>query len=478
MSTDTPTTTVTDQNPAVSAAVGGKQQPKKKTNKQREQARSMFNASAPSLSAEKYFSEWVEKKRQNVEIVFDTGVLERIAEPYVTKAKNHATNKYHRQESNLNLQASTFALTGMALCRKMLLSVPDSEEYELGRFREIRRTEFMAPKSVIAAVANVGKFELDDKVCRLKYNSQDVFRMLITICKVMNQHSDYADVYNTPVQDTLWEDLDVTKLVITSEASVRWLRDEAVKFLERAYENTWQVDYHPPPTEEEPEPPVVQMTCTYPRLKIVADADQQLENVVAWIARLNARMPGVQFVIAAGFATAWKLLFFQRVGHLFSRLVRGLPDWITTRPFDVLTTLGLHHCDIATDDYDGVSYVGFINAIHQHLVMNVAFFAEFLELGKQPDDKFGTAAQLIPYNRNDFVERGIIGMEDFSVQRLRADAQTVCITKLKDRGLATAGLIFGFAQEVTVVPNYIGRVNGDPNSVRNQFFKSDLKSYQ
>lgn len=304
----------------------------------------------------------------------------------------------------------------------------------------------------------------------------------MTICKVMNSHSDFADLYSGPVVvggDTVpWDEVDVSRLVITSEASVRWIRDEAAKYLDRAYENTWDVSYTPPATPEEPEPEPVRMTCTYPRLPISLDAEKQMENVVAWINRLNARMPGVQYVIAAGFATAWKLIFYQRVGYLFRNLVRGLPDWIDSRPFDVLVTLGLHHCEISTDDYDGTSYIGFVNAIHQHLVMNVAFFAEFLELGKQPDDKFGTAAQLIPYKRNDFVERVLVGLEDFTVQKLKADAQTLCITKIKDKGLATAGLIFGFAQEVSVVPNYIGRTNGDPNSIRNQFFKSDLKSYQ
>lgn len=303
----------------------------------------------------------------------------------------------------------------------------------------------------------------------------------MTICKVMDEHSDFVDNYSSPVTvdgATLpWDDVDVTRLVITSEASVRWIRDEAVKFLDRAYENNWQVEYTPPTTPEEPEPAPVMMTCTYPRLPISQDAEKQMENVVAWINKLHRRMPGVQYVIAAGFATAWKLIFFQRVGHLLRNLVRGLPDWIDVRPFDVLTTLGLHHCEISTDDYDGTSYVGFVRAIHQHVLMNTAFFAEFLDLGKQPDDKFGTAAQLIPYKRNDFVERVIVGLEDYTVQKLKADAQAICITKLKDKGLTTAGLIFGFAQEVQVVPNYIGRVNGDPNSVRNQFFKPDLKSY-
>ena len=459
--------------------VRGKPTTQKRTNKTKLDARSKFNPSAPSISAEKFFTEFVEKKRNNVEIVFDVGVQSRIADIYVTKARNHAINKY--QSVNNDLQCSTFALISIALCRKLLLSTPDSEEYEVGRFRSIWKTELMAPKSAIAAISNVGKFEFEDKVARLKYSSQDVFRMLLTTCKVMNQHSSYRNNYATGYHDADgevgWDDVDTTRCVITSESSVRWLRDEAIKFLDVAYMNTWQVDFSPPPTPEVPDPPIIAMEVSYPRLKIVDDADKQLQEVVAWLGRLHAGMPGVQYVIAAGFATAWKLVFFQRVGHLFSNLVRGLPDWINNRPIDVLTTLGLHHYDLSTDDYDGLSYFGFIHEIHNHVLTNTAFYSEFLELAKQPDDKFGTAAQMIPYNRTDFAEAVFVGLPLFTYERLKSDAQAITVVKLQDRGAVTAGLTFGFARDVKIVPNFIGRLNGDPNNIRTQYLKPDLKLY-
>jgi len=478
------------QTNSVPKSVGGKQQAKRRPNKTKQDARSKFNSSAPPISAERFFTEFIEKKRNNVEIVFDEGVQGRLADTYITKARDHAVNKYHVAEDNVNLQASTFALTSMALCRKMLLSVPDSEEFEMGKFRNIWKTELMAPKSVIAAVANVGKFELEDKVARLKYNSQDIFRMMLTTCKVMSNHSDYyvtdedgdrAGRYSTGYvvhgDELSWDEVDETKCVITSEASSRWLRDEAAKFLDVAYQTTWNAEFTPGPTPANPDPDPVVMEVSYPRLPINQNPEKQMENVVAWLGRLNAAMPGVQFVIAAGFATAWKLLFFQRIEHLFRNLVPGLPAWIGTRPFDVLTTLGLHHYDLARDDYDGLSYLGFINEIHRHVVMNTTTFAEFLELAKQPDDKFGTAAQMLPFNRDDFTERVFVGMEDVTYQRLKSDAQSVSVAKIKDKGDVVAGLVFGFAKDVQVIPNYIGRLNGDPNNIRMQYLKPDLRFY-
>jgi len=479
--TITPNDSVSQSGSGSSNSAGKQQQRRRKPNPVKQDARSKFNSSAPSISAEKFFSEFIEKKRNNVEIVFDTEVQGRIAEPYVTKARNHAINKYHEDQENKNLQASTYALTSFTLCRKMLLATPDSEEYELGKFRQIVKTELMAPKSVIAAVANVGKFELDDKVARLKYNSQDVFRMLMTTCKVMDQHTDYHGMYESgyvlDVVTVPWDQVDVTKCVITSESSVRWLRDEAVAFLDRAYETTWQVNYSPPPTQEVPEPEDILMQCSYPRLKIVKDADKQLELVVAWLGRLNAGMPGVQYVIAAGFAAAWKLLFFQRIGHLFRLLVPGLPDWIGNRPFDVLNTLGLHHFELSVDAFGIANYYNFILEIHHHLQLSVSSFAEFLDLAKQPDDKFGSSAQMLPFNPTDFQPAVFVGMEDFTYQKLRSDAQSVSVVKLKDKGDVVAGLSFAFARSVDVVPNYIGRLNGDPNNTRLQYLKPDFKNY-
>jgi hypothetical protein len=487
--TVTPSDSVSQTN-STPKSVGGKQQAKRRPNKTKQDARSKFNPSAPSISSESFFTEFIEKKRNNVEIIFDTGVQGRLADLYVTKARDHAVNKYHVDEDNSNLQASTFALISLTLCRKMLLSVPDSEEFEMGKFRNIWKTEFMAPKSAIAAVANVGKFELEDKIARLKYNSQDIFRMMMTMCKVMYHHSDYHHVdedgdwtgtfgtgYLVDGVEVGWDEVDVSRCVITSEASVRWLRDEAKKFLDQAYLTTWNAEFTPPPTDDEPEPAPVVMSVSYPRLAIDPNPDKQIENVVAWLGRLNARMPGVQYVIAAGFATAWKLSFFQRIGHLLTNIVPGLPDWIFNRPYDILVTLGLQHFDLARDDYDGLSYLGFMNEIHRHVITNTTTFAEFLDLTKQPDDKFGSAAQLLPYNRNDFQERPFLGMQDFTYQRLKSDAQSLTVTRIKDKGDVVAGLVFGFSSEVQVVPNFIGRLNGDPNNIKTQYLKPDLKYY-
>jgi len=414
-----------------------------------------------------------------VDIVFDTGVQGRIAEPYITKAKDHATARLSQPANKTDLQSLTFALISFTLIRKLLISIPASEEYEMGRFKDIARTDLWAPKSVISAVDNVGKFEYEDKTARLRYNSQDIFRMMMVTCQVMNQHSDYSDSFASPVlQDAVtvpWEEVDVSRLVITSESSVRWIRDEAVTFLNAAYKTTWKMEM--PRDPNHPDAPVVSFDVSYPRLEISTNQDKQLDNVIAWLGKLNAAMPAVEYMICAGFATCWKLVYFQRVGHLMTILERSVPAWITFRPYDILVKLGLHHCELSSDDYDGTAYVGFVKEIHRRIISSVSVFTEFLELAKQPDNKFGTAAQLLPFKKGMFAERAFVGMEDYSYQRMRSDAQSDCITKIKDKGLVTAGLIFGFSREVIVSDNFVGRVNGDPNLIRTSYLKSDLKNY-
>jgi len=472
----TQSSSVADSAPAAQP-VRRSQPPKKNTNKAKEAARSMFNASAPSISAEKFFTDFVEKKRNNVEIVFDGSVVGRIAEPYVTKSRTHAQNKLNQPrdgEGSDDLQCSTHALISLAVIRKMMMTIPASEEYELGRFSDIVKTDLFAPKSAIAAIDNIGKFEYEDKVARIKYNSQDIFRQMMFMCQLMNNHSDFNAMYSSPVTvDGItipWDEVDVTKLVITSESSVRWLRDEAANFLNQAYKTTWDASVT---TDSGP----YVMKVSYPRLEIVADREKQVKNVVAWMALLHPKMPAVAQVVAAGLATCWDLLWFQRLGHKFENIIKGLPKGLVNRPFDVLTVLGLYHCDISTDDYDGTSYVGFVKEIHRRNNGMVADFSEMFELARQPDNKFGSAAQLLPYRPQDLRASTFIGLDSVDLFKLRSDAQSICVTKIKDKGLVSAGLIFGFSKSVSVIENYIGRVNGDPNSIRSSFLNADIKKY-
>jgi hypothetical protein len=479
---DTKTSAEPSSAPAAAKSGSKRQAATKKKNPTREKARSMFDASAGSLSVEKFFSDFVEKKRNNVELTFDHTSVGRIAQPYVAKARDHAVHRLHQPPESEDFQSHTFALISFTMIRKMLLAVPSSEKFEMGRFKTIADVEWFAPKSVIAAVDNIGKFEQDDMVARLKYNSQDIFRLMMDTAKVMDRHSDYHEKYASPVQGLPWDEIDTSKLVITSEASARWIRDKAKEYLNRAMEHTWTVTItgtDPDPDDEDNEIPwQQQIQVTYPHLVISDNPDKQLRNVLDWVVKLNARMPHIQTVIAAGFATCWRLIYFQRIGHLLRNIERGLPAWFDMRPYDMLTTLGLHHCEISTDDYDGDGYVGFVHEIHRRLITLRSDFNHFLELAKQPDTAFGTVAQLLTYDsEKDYVDKDVIGIDGMIIGALKSDSQAECMYKLKNKGQVVAGLIFGFTKKVEMINNYLGRVNGNPNTLRDNYLKSDFKNY-
>jgi len=471
-SQDSPTST---PNPSGSQASAGKPT-KKKTSPMQAKARSTFNASAPSMSVERFFTDFIELKRNNVDIVMDESLQDRISEPYVSRAQDHANYKLRQDVESVDLQSATHALISLTLVRKLMMATPQSEEYELHRFRNIVTSDLYAPKSLIAAVDNVGKFELDDFTARIKYSAQDVFRSMIRMCQVMNRNTKFRNRFTSPIMDkggssVPWEQVPILSLVITSESSVRWIRDESVKYLDKVYQKTWTVKH------SLEDGTTVEFEVSYPRLEISMNPDRQLVNVVAWLKKLHEMMPDVDTVVAAGLCTCWKLSWFQRVGHLFSILEPEFPDWIDFRPYDALRAMGLYHCDIATDDYDGMSYVGMVREIHRYITSSVPIFAEFLELARQPENKFGTAAQLLPYDPEDLVERKMMGMLQETYQSIRTMAHSTSVSKIKNKGQVVAGLIFGFSKEVVVRNNYLARTNGDPNNIRNQFLKSDFKNY-
>lgn len=442
----------------------------------------MFDASAGSISAEKFFTDFVEKRRNNVEITFDQAAVGRIAAPYVERAKEHAQYRLQRPANEEDLQATTVALVSFTAIRKMLLAVPASEQYELGRFKTIKDVEWFAPKSVIAAVDNIGKFEHEDFVARLKYNSQDIFRLMMETCKVMDRHQFYGGKYSSPVQNVDWEDLDTSTLVITSESSARWIRDKAREYLKTAFAHHWTVTItgNDPPEDEggDPIPWQQEVEVTYPNLPFDDDPDKQIRNVLDWLALLNNRMPFIRRVVAAGFATCWKLIYFQRIGHMFRNIEDRIPDWFNDRPYDILTELNLHHADVATDDYDGTSYVGFVNEIHRYVINKRVDFNQFLELAKQPDTAFGSPAQLIVYKKDsDFTNKEMFGLAGSFVANVKNDAQAESVVKIKNKGQTVSGLLFAFSSKVEVSDNYLSRVNGNPTTLKNNYLKSDFKSY-
>lgn len=463
MSAD-PQVSETNPNPSKAPAFGKSN--KKKTNKQRLDARASFDPTAGPMSPEKFFSSFTEVKRSNVDVVLDLDIQERLADPYLSQAQDFSDSTLQYPISDQRLAISTFGLVSTTLIRKMAMAIPQSEQIEVRSLSRLFETELRAPKALIAAIDNIGKFETDDFIGRIKYHSLDMFRMCLKLLGAFSKHPDFKGRIVLPPnpgnrqKKATWADVDVTSYVNNSTSSALWIRDQAAQFLDRAYKTEWMI------TDEKVD---AQYLVTYPRLEISANLEQQDENVATWLGKLNPRMPKVNDVIAAGICTCWRKEWF--LDHSFAVLRPEWPDWIDGTPSSVLLRMNVVQLDIVA------KYGDMLSDIYTHVQMKAPVFAQFLDLAIQPENKFGSTAMLMMMTEGQFTNKFSNFTPEVPVKRVKKGAFAKCFLKLKDKGAATAGIIFGFSRLVEVSQNYIGQVNGDPDNLMQQYLKSDFKRF-
>lgn len=465
------------ENKPTSAVQAGKK-PTAKSNKPRkdsplrQQAKSMFNAAAPPMSSDRFFSDYVEMKRNNVELIFDEELPARIAAPYVKQAQLYAKNKLY-DDDDQDVQIETEALVSLTVSRKIMLATPQSEVADLARIKDIADHELFVPKNLAALVANIGKFELDDFNARLKYGAQDLFRTLLRMCANMDRHSQYHGLFNSPINragegddepvvvPVPWNELDVSKVVFPTESSSRWMRDSAKKYLDQAYRHTWKMKNQDN----------IEFEVSYPRLEISNNVDKQMENVALWLGKLSPEMPEVMKVVSAGLATAWKTLWFQRPYSQLNHLSPSIPAWVGT-PMGALKSLGLGLAFM--DDFDYDSWISAIREYHRHIRSRQPMFAQFLDLTKMPDDKFGTEAQMFPVGPEFYRDQVMMGDVNRHYQEQVFGAHSLTIAKFKNKGRAVIGLAAGLTVGVEVNNNYQARLNGDAKTVLRSFLQPDM----
>jgi hypothetical protein len=337
--------------------------------------------------------------------------------------------------------------------------------------RDFLRQDLQLPRSAATALDNLGKFEIDDFVCRIKYHSLDVTCLAVDMCSFMEAYPRFKGRFPAPRprwankdKDWSWGDIDLNHVVDGSRSSSLYIRELAKGYLEKAFDQTFDVDV------KMPDDTTVSMKVSYPRLKMSPNPENQLRNVVDWLHELNQHLPEVKTVIAAGLCSAWQQDWFSP--EKFSRLVPEFPDWLPfDGPFDVL-----NEAKIQRISYGGSELIPFLRAIMDELNDTVPIFNEVFNLVKQPENKFGSPALLVPLKGSDFKDRVMHELHMPLREMIRGSTSRM-VMKLKNKGQVVSGLIFGFTSNVEVSDNYLAQVNGDPNTLRKQYLRSDLKNY-
>lgn len=359
-----------------------------------------------------------------------------------------------------------------------MLSAPQTELSDLARLRDITDHELFIPKNYAAIVASVGKFELDDFTCRLKYNVQDIYRALLDVCKVMNRHSRFQGRYFSPIPNydddgelvgwLPWDDVVPSQVVLPVDSSTRWIRDQAQAFLNDAYDRHFQVQIL---VEGEP----VEVTVSYPRLQISNNPEVQLRNVSAWLNRLSQHLPNVNQVAAAGLCTAWQTFWTRQYDDEIRDFAPGLPEWFHLTGQQVLAELNVRIWSpgraLMLAGNDTVSMIkDILSAVKDYHSQ----FSQFLDLVKMPDDKFGTEAQMFALDPEDFIEKPMDGLANKTFLQPRTEASATTIAKFKNKGNAVLGLAAGLSLKVEVRNNYRARLNGSASTILRNMIAPDL----
>lgn len=211
----------------------------RKPNKNRQRARRDFEHNAPLIPISTLFSDFQLTQQNNISIELDPSLLDRVSQPYIDKASDFTVaNNIDYEETERDYVASTYALVGMTMVRKLIKSAPGSVKPHLSFFKFIGDSELWAPPALVTVFDNLGKLSQDQFTVRIEYLEQDIVRNALRICKAMSRHSQFSGKY-APIAGTTWEDLDVETILYPSNASSRWLKEVGKELLSDTAYNTF-----------------------------------------------------------------------------------------------------------------------------------------------------------------------------------------------------------------------------------------------
>jgi len=462
--------TMSDPQPSTPAAPSAGSVGKKNTNKNRMKARSQFDASAPSIPLEKFFSDFQEIKRNNVSVELDYTLLDRLAAPYLDKASDYADLRMLEETTAKdNLIKSTYGLVGMTLVRKLIKSAPASVQPNLSLFKFIADSELYVPPSLATVVDNLGKVSSDQFTVRLEYVEQDILRNVLRTLKGLSAHSQFKDKYITFSGGPTWAELDVEKVLLPSVSSSRWLRDVGKEMLADTAYRTFDAKVTIGGSE-------VTIKATFPQLKLTSSRQVQLDNIVSWAELINPDLPFSGLLGAAALFQIWQPHYFARLTSKFSLVEPALEDtWLgDLTPLKVLKSAGFLVADIKRRSLTS-NWIEFLSDAHAFISGHGrVIFDKFLKLTKQPDTQFGTFAQLLELDDKAWSSRSARSVPDFKYFDQRSDMSATCLFKFNEKALITTSLLFGFSKRVWYTNSQSARLNGNISSTRLAYLSSDF----
>lgn len=449
----------------------------RKPNKNRQRARRDFEHNAPLIPISTLFSDFQLTQQNNISIELDPSLLDRVSQPYIDKASDFTVaNNIDYEETERDYVASTYALVGMTMVRKLIKSAPGSVKPHLSFFKFIGDSELWAPPALVTVFDNLGKLSQDQFTVRIEYLEQDIVRNALRICKAMSRHSQFSGKY-APIAGTTWENLDVETILYPSNASSRWLKEVGKELLSDTAYNTFPATYQPVDEEGQPQGEPIPIRATFPVLRLATSRTTQITNLITWLETININLPNVWILIAAGLFQIWDPLYFVRSTATMAQVEPRLRDTIVANVTvaDVVRYAGFRIVRTNLADAVSTGWTRMIQDIHTFISSyGPTTFNKFLKLTKQPDTEFGTFAQILELDRSAWVRANARTGQDFSFLQQRQDMSGRSLFKISDKGEVASALLFGFSKRVWYHNNQSARLNGSIAANRTAYVATDF----
>jgi len=441
---------------------------RRKSNK--EKAESQFDSSAPPKTLEKFFSEVIEEKRENVEIELHLDIDDRLIDGYDDKIESFMELQPFTEEKIESLSArrgqDLKAMTNIAVAKKLWTATPDSEKVPVEHLKYLRNYNVDLPKSMNVAIDHLGKITDEDWICRIKWNSLTIERFLLRAIKSASYNHDFAKQYLQIKDLTKFQNMDCGLMITTSNDSVQWLRDRSKSVLKDIMSQEFKVKIG---TGNE-----TVIVCM-PQLEFSKDAEIDKDNVIKWMAKISVSHTNWKSAINAAIIRLITPQWIDKRKLKLSQIDEMFVDtlWKDVTIKSIFDELHIVH----VDDIEGLKLRDATGSfLFYYQKMSLPFFKRIFNISSaNQSSSFGSKSQLIVLDGKDNYR--FLDKRRTTLNLVKNSAEGSSYFKIKDKSAIVHQMIYGFTKSVEINENYLYRTNGSPDSIKSTNLSSDFREY-
>lgn len=452
---------------------GQNQPPKSNPNGRRrrrsnkEKAESQFDSSAPPKTLEKFFSEVIEEKRENVDIDLHLDIDQRLIDGYDDKIESFMElqpfNDTKADDLSFRRTQDLSAMVNLAIAKKLWTATPDSEKVPVEHLKYIRNYNVDLPKAINVAIDHLGKITDEDWICRIKWNSLTIERFLFRGIQNAAYNDDFAKTYLHVKDLDGFKKIANDYLITTSSDSVQWLRDHSFTVLKKLMSTEFQVKIGSGNDR---------IIVCMPQLQFSNDIDEDRKNIILWMNKITVNHTNWESAINAAIIRLATPYWIDKRDRKLSLIDEMFDNtlWKDVTMSSVLKSLEITHID----DIEGFKLRDATGSfLFYYQKKSLPLFRRIFNMSAaNQSSSFGSKSQLIVLDSKNFK---ILDKVKRKINQVSTSAEGSSIFKVKDKSAIVHQMIYGFTRNVEISENYKYRTNGSPNSIKSTNLSGDFR---